>query len=65
MKYKIKVTNESSGTTFLEYESYLQPMPGDEYAGHRFDDAKGRVVIGRLIIPGVDDVLIVMTKHKY
>lgn len=65
MKYKIKVTNESSGTTFFEYESYLQPMPGDEYAGYKFDDGKSRVVIGRLIMPTIDDVLIVMTKPKY
>lgn len=65
MKYKIKVTNEDTGTTFFEYESSLQPMPNDQYAGHRFDDGKTRVIIGRLIVPNVDDVLIVMTKLQY
>jgi hypothetical protein len=65
MKYKIKVTDENSGTTFFEYESYLQPMPNDEYAGSCFDDRKGRVVISRLIIPNLDGYLLVMTKLKY
>jgi hypothetical protein len=65
MKYKIKVMSENTGTTFFEYESYLQPMSGDEYAGYKFPDDKSRVVIGRLLVPGADDILLVMTKPKY
>ena len=65
MKYTIKVTSEDLKTTFFKYESSLLPTIGDQYAGSEFDDGKMRIVVGRLIIPIIDNVLIVITKIQY
>ncbi len=62
----ITITHEDTNEKLLEYQAIeVTPLIGDIYAGYNFKDGYQRTIIGRLLIPGAPNYLVVYVKYSY